>query len=459
MPRKFKRKRRRLPPRRPELSISQILAWADNWYSFGKSWPTVASGKIPGALCEKWYNVDHCLRVGLRGLPKGSSLARLLAEHRGVRNRKGLPPLRVKYILQWADAFNKRTGRWPNRDSRSVKEAPGETWNAVDSALKDGIRGLPGGSSLARLLAQERGVRNTSELPKLSIAQILRWADAHHCRTGQWPRYKSGAIAGTKGETWNAVDGALRGGSRGCPAGSSLARFLAEHRNVRNNKGRPPLRALQILGWADAYFRREGRWPKYTSGPIAEARFETWGAVDSALMAGIRGLPGGSSLAQLLAAHRGVRNKSRLPPLSEKQILCWADAYQRLHGKWPTGDSGPIDMAPGETWMAVQMALDKGRRGLRGGLSLIRFLAKHRGARNRKAAPPLSKPQIIAWAEAYKRRHGRWPTHTSGPVDGVPGETWAAVHGALVAGRRGLAGGSSISRLLKAKKSRRSRGC
>ena len=229
-----KRKRRRLPPRRPELSISQILAWADNWYLFGSWWPTMDCGKIPGAVGEKWYNVDHCLRVGLRGLPKGSSLARLLAEHRGVRNRKGLPPLRVKDILQWADAFNQRTGRWPNRDSGPIKEAPGETWNAANAALQAGIRGLPGNSSLAQLLSEERGVRNIGDLPKLSIAQILGWADAHHRRTGHWPRHKkSGAIAGTSGETWHAVDAALRSGIRGCPTGSPLPR--AKQRGQRRD--------------------------------------------------------------------------------------------------------------------------------------------------------------------------------------------------------------------------------
>jgi hypothetical protein len=43
--------------------------------------------------------------------------------------------------------------------------------------------------------------------------------------------------------------------------------------------------------------------------------------VDNALIYGHRNLPGGSSLAQLLARHRGVRNKRRLPILTEKVIL------------------------------------------------------------------------------------------------------------------------------------------
>jgi hypothetical protein len=44
-------------------------------------WPRCrGDGQISGALAETWYNVDQALRVGLRGLSKGSSLARLLAQ-------------------------------------------------------------------------------------------------------------------------------------------------------------------------------------------------------------------------------------------------------------------------------------------------------------------------------------------------------------------------------------------
>ena len=81
------------------------------------------------------------LRKGLRGLPGGSSLSRLLAEHRGVRNKAEFPPLNAKRILAWADAHHSRTGGWPNAGSGPISEAPGETWNAVESALNQGLRG------------------------------------------------------------------------------------------------------------------------------------------------------------------------------------------------------------------------------------------------------------------------------------------------------------------------------
>ena len=66
------------------------------------------------------------------------------------------PPLTVAQILAWADSHRAAHGRWPRTHSGEVGSAPRETWLAVDDALRVGCRGLPGGSSLARLLAESR---------------------------------------------------------------------------------------------------------------------------------------------------------------------------------------------------------------------------------------------------------------------------------------------------------------
>jgi hypothetical protein len=161
------------------------------------------------------------------GLSGGSSLARLFAEHRGVRNRNGLPSLAVSQILGWADAYRARTGSWPSIKSGPVVDAPGESWNAISQALRKGLRGLPGGSSLARLLEHEREMRNPMNLPPLRIPEILAWAEAHRAVHGRWPLQKSGPIPQAPGETWQRVDKALRRGLRGLPNGSSLSRLLA----------------------------------------------------------------------------------------------------------------------------------------------------------------------------------------------------------------------------------------
>jgi hypothetical protein len=179
------------------------------------------------------------------------------------------------------------------------------TWSAVDGALARGFRGLPGGNSLARLLAERRGARNQTSLPRLTVGLILDWAERQHARTGFWPRQTSGLVYGSGGETWLAVDRLLRRGGRGLPGRSSLPQLVAEARGVRNLSALPPLTRARILAWARAHKRRTGRWPSAASGPVAGAPGETWNAVNEALALGNRGLPGCSSLAKLLGKKCG----------------------------------------------------------------------------------------------------------------------------------------------------------
>jgi hypothetical protein len=144
----------------------------------------------------------------------------------------------VEQVLAWADAHKGRTGRWPSAGSGPVRGVPGQTWPTLDSALAQGLRGLPGGSSLARLLAQRRGKRNQAEAPRVSEGQILLWADRHRRRTGRWPTRDSGPVQGALGENWQALASALRAGHRGLPGGDTLPRFL--RRRGRAHSGAPP---------------------------------------------------------------------------------------------------------------------------------------------------------------------------------------------------------------------------
>jgi hypothetical protein len=308
----------------------------------------------------------------------GSSLALLLAEKRRVRNAWSRPNLSIQQVLSWADAFHEKTGNWPGIESGPIAEAPGETWNAVNHALKRGSRGLPGGCSLAELIAVERGVRNLSSVPNLTKKQILAWADAHHRRTGEWPSQPSGPIPESPGDTWWAVDAALRDGNRGLRPGSSLARLLAQHRGRRNHLALPPLTKKKILAWADKHHERTGKWPNVNSGSVVDDADERWDLIDNALRVGHRGQPGGSSLLLLLVKKRGVRNPLHLPPLTEEEILRWADLHLERTGTWPKYNYGPIADAPGETWAGVDNALRCGKRGLVGGSSLAKLLGKNR---------------------------------------------------------------------------------
>jgi hypothetical protein len=114
------------------------------------------------------------------------------------------------------------------------------------------------------------------------------------------------------------------------------------------------------------------------SGPIAAEPEETWSGVNAALSVGQRGLPGGSSLAQLLERERGVPNLNFPPRLTVAQVLAAADAHRARTGRWPTMESGPVPELKVDSWRHIYVALIKGRRGLPKGLSLPKLLAKHR---------------------------------------------------------------------------------
>jgi hypothetical protein len=70
------------------------------------------------------------------------------------------PPLTVPLILGRIDAHKARNGTSPRKTSGPVKAGLlGDNWRRIDTALKIGLRGLDGGSSLALLLVEARGVR------------------------------------------------------------------------------------------------------------------------------------------------------------------------------------------------------------------------------------------------------------------------------------------------------------
>jgi hypothetical protein len=364
--------------------------------------------------------------------------------------RLGLRSMEDLYRLRLTPCFKKNYGGgltryWGHSALAAVEDCfPQHNW-------KPRLFGKAASGCKERLSERIKGLKQCDSAaigppPRLSEARVLAWAEAYFAARGKWPTRISGPIAGTR-ETWSKINGALVKGCRGFPSGSSLAQLLARRCGKRNHLCLPRLSERKILAWADAYFETHGKWPGVNSGVIAGTE-ERWDNIDNDLLQGHRGLPGGSSLAQLLMRRRGARNRMRLPPFSQRQVLAWADAWFAARGRWPTAKSGPIPAAP-ETWLAVAKALSNGSRGFPGGSSLPQFLARHRGVRKRMRLPVLNEKQILAWAKAHRKATGRWPTKHSGPIAQSPGTKWKAVDRALASGDRGLPGGSSLYRLLQ----------
>ena len=430
----------------PDLTVQQILAWADAQKTATSEWPNVRSEFVADAE-ETWAGIDYALKSGRRGLSGGGSLAELLHSEREVPYRLSRSNLTIKQILTWVDAHKAATGAWPKQSTGSVLGTD-ETWSAINDAMNRGSRGLPGGSSIAKLLDDERGVRNIQALPNLTIKQILTWADAHKAATGEWPKGNSGSVNGMD-ETWSAINQSLMKGSRGLRGGVSLAKLLKMKRGVSYIHGQPDLSIEQILAWADAHHAATGEWPKKTSGPVKGAD-ETWEKISYAMDRGGRGLPRGLSLAQLLSAKRGTRHRLALPNLTLKQIVTWADAHEAATGVWPTLKSGTVTGTE-ETWADIDAALRGGRRGIQIQSSLAQLLASERGVRNKQALPELTIQQILEWADGHRATTGEWPNTKSGAVKGTD-ETWSSINAALCVGGRGLPTGSSLAQLLHAER-------
>ena len=298
------------------LTIDQILAWADAHHAATGHWPISRSGVVgPSPVELTWVAIDQSLKSGFHGLPSGLTLARLLHERRGVRywftaeslrrrnekmrrnkaERINRPTLSVAQVVAWAEAHLVATGRWPTKSSGVVSDVLGEIWASIDSALRKGRRGFPGASSLSRLLNDQRPQRRS----KLTLEQILAWAEAHHAATGGWPTATSGAVAGAPGEVWSCIDSVLRRGRRGLPSGLSLWQLLGPDASHRAS-----LTLDQVVAWGEAHHASTGRWPRRSSGTIPGAPGETWEKLDENLHQGQRGLPAGMSVAKLFAVRR-----------------------------------------------------------------------------------------------------------------------------------------------------------
>jgi len=63
--------------------------------------------------------------------------------------------------------------------------------------------------------------------------------------------------------------------------------------------------------------------------------------------------------------------------------------------KWRENSSGRVRHAPDDKWRNIDQALRAGHRGLDGGISLAKPLAKHRNKRIRKALPRYTQRKIL----------------------------------------------------------------
>ena len=144
---------KRNPKTLPDLTEELILKLTDEHYQRTGEYPDTQAGNVIGLPGESWGEINAALHRGGRGLPGGDSLFRLLKRHRKKRRirRTSRPTLTEDMIWVWMKAHHIRTGKWPSAAAGKIANAPGEKWGPLNAALRDGLRGLPGGSSVKKL--------------------------------------------------------------------------------------------------------------------------------------------------------------------------------------------------------------------------------------------------------------------------------------------------------------------
>ena len=246
--------------RRPPITVDQVLAWADAHHGATGRWPSKRSGRIlESAYDEDWHSINRALIRGFRTLPAGLSLHKLFQTYRGVEarlrpeqrqiwaldhagllaeRRKCCVILSVERVVAWADAYHAELGRWPTFRSGPIAAAPGETWSTINAALRNGRRGLPGPTTLTRLLIEHRG--------RPGAEQASRSDRRANLALGRWLPRGTGAVArrefrrarrGSCGELGRDQHGARPGLSRSARrvvAGPSPGRAARQRSRLLN---------------------------------------------------------------------------------------------------------------------------------------------------------------------------------------------------------------------------------
>ncbi len=264
-------------------------------------WPMIKEGPVecgPYAGTETWQGLDGCLRRGTRGLPGNSSSAK-------VKKELG-SSLKIDWIKECILAHKRVTGQWPTRNGGLIEHGPyagRERWDRIDSALKGENRGIRGKFSLATVM-ESLGYQNPRHSEPLDIELIKESILAHKEATGRWPTQKSGSVeygpyAGK--EIWATIHSHLESGGRDLVGNSSLP-AEKEKLGPVNPKNQEPLNVELIKESILTHKEATGRWPTQILGPIKYGPYAergTWRGLNTALIKGFRGLPGGQTLVSI----------------------------------------------------------------------------------------------------------------------------------------------------------------
>jgi len=166
------------------LTHEIILSDMDAFYPLHEGWPMSHDLRpVPNKPDESWVGYQTALHSGGRGLEPGWTIVKLLAAYRGVKNQKDSDITEDK-IVEYIKKFVALHGRPPySNDKAPVPDAPYEKWSNLDSCLRQGLRSLHGGSSLADLAYRKLGL-GYKNMPYKPIDEARKFARANSITSG-----------------------------------------------------------------------------------------------------------------------------------------------------------------------------------------------------------------------------------------------------------------------------------
>ncbi len=294
---------------------------------------------------------------------------------------------------------------------------------------------------------------------------IQQSASAFFLRTGIYPQDQKGLILdgpladGTR--RWEDIDARLQRADIPGTGATCLRDFLITQ-GLGHGNCKSTLTEDFIAEHMWAYFQKHRKFPSDDSGLVEGLVGETWKNWYAALRGikkpdntykPIRGLPCNSSFDKI-----SIKKGWCLGDLTEDIIAEYMWKHFDRHGKFPGQNSGTVDGLPGENWGAWHAALIgelqndgsyKPLRGLKETGSSLRKICIKKGW----CLGDLTEEIIAERMWAYYKKNGKFPSQSSGPIDGLPGENWGSWNAALrgkkqpgggIKPLRGLPGGSSL---------------
>jgi hypothetical protein len=432
------------PKNNTRLTEDLIKSWAEDYRRINGRYPVLSSSSevIPPEYLLNWRSINACLMQKLRGLTFGGSLFKLLhPEHKGrtleeylklikenkIKNQKhwcefqsdnnydglgfvqtpytklnisskewaemafgkavrGYSDLSVRDIVDWANVFKSKHGRYPHQrdlDTSMIPENFGiKKWGQVDHCLRKGHRGLPNGKSLVYLFRPSplEGDNFINEIKQVALSFFKK--------NKKLPSVTEDLSLSDGITQWRSVSQYLKQGLRDTKRFNykGLKDFYKKELSVCGQEAvegivKPPLCPLSLKESIKKYIEKEKKRP-WAHSDFCHSDGTSSRNIDKYLRDGLRGFLGGSSLSKLVdEVELEMENNNELPigyATKKSKILSISEIKKELKeyiilNKRNVENSSSDFVLNGTTTSQIKWALQEGLRGLSKGGSLSKL--------------------------------------------------------------------------------------